>query len=62
MTETTDNVYVLLKEYADTLIANTQEELDTVADDFIEIIGKIESHGTDVARLIYELLEHRLKG
>ena len=50
----------ILKEYADTLIANaqasTQEERDEVADDLIEITGKMEAHGEEIAQLIYELL------
>ena len=50
----------ILMEYADTLIANaqasTQEERDEVADDLIEVTGKMEAHGEEIAQLIYELL------
>ena len=50
----------ILKEYADTLIANaqasTQEERDEVADDLIEITGSMEANGEAIAQLIYELL------
>ena len=51
---------ILKSEYADTLVANaqasTQQERDEVADDLIEITGKMEAHGEEIARLIYELL------
>ena len=51
----------MLKEYADTLIANmqavTQEEKDEAADALIEINGQMEAHGKEIAELIYELLE-----
>ena len=47
MPDSAQNPRDMLKEYADTLIANaqasTQEELDEVADDLIEITGKIGS-------------------
>ena len=60
MPDSAENPRDILKEYADTLIANaqasTQEERDEVADDLIEITGKIEAHGKKVAELIYELL------
>lgn len=63
MTGTKESARAMLKEYADTLVANvraaTQEERDEVADDLIEINGKMEAHGTAVAELIYELLESR---
>ena len=61
MPDGAENSRDILKEYADTLIANsqasTQEELDEVADDLIEITGKMEAHGKEIAELIYELLE-----
>lgn len=61
MPEVTESPRAMLKEYADTLIANiqavTQEEKDEVADDLIEINGKMEAHGKEIAELIYELLE-----
>lgn len=61
MTEVTENPRAMLKEYADTLIANikavTQEEKDEAADNLIEINGKMEAHGEEIAELIYELLE-----
>ena len=61
MPEVKENPRAMLKEYADTLIANiqavTQEEKDEVADDLIEINGKMEAHGKEIAELIYELLE-----
>ena len=62
MTEAGENPRAMLKEYADTLIANmqavTQEEKDEAADALIEISGKIEAHGKEIGELIYELLEH----
>ncbi len=62
MPDATESPRAMLKEYADTLIANvqavTQEERDEVADDLIEINGKMEAHGKEIAELIYELLEH----
>ena len=61
MTEASEPFRAMLKEYADTLIANmqavTQEEKDEVADNLIEINGKMEAHGEEIAELIYELLE-----
>ena len=61
MQNSAENTRGILKEYADTLIVNaqasTQEELDEVADDLIEITGKMEAHGEEIAQLIYELLE-----
>ena len=63
MPDSAENPRDILKEYADTLIANaqasTQEELDEVADDLIEVTGQMEAHGKEVAELIYELLEQR---
>ena len=60
MSAKTQSPRTILKEYADTLIANaqssTQEERDEVADDLIEITGKMEARGEEIARLIYELL------
>ena len=60
MSSITESQRTILKEYADTLIANaqasTQEERDEVADDLIEITGKMEAHGKEIAQLIYELL------
>ena len=62
MTEVKETPRAILKEYADTLIANikavTQEEKDQAADNLIEINGKMEAHGEEIAELIYELLEH----
>ena len=62
MPDITEIPRAVLKEYADTLIANaqavTREEQDEVADDLIEITGKMEAHGKEIAELIYELLEH----
>ena len=61
MPDSAQNPRDMLKEYADTLIANaqasTQEELDEVADDLIEITGKMEARGQEIAQVIYELLE-----
>ena len=61
MPDSAQNPRDMLKEYADTLIANaqasTQEELDEVADDLIEITGKMEARGQEIAQAIYELLE-----
>ena len=60
MPDSAENPRDILKEYADTLIANaqasTQAELDEVADDLIEITGKMEARGQEIAQLIYELL------
>ena len=62
MPDITETPRAVLKEYADKLIVNahavTQEEQDEVADDLIEIIGKMEACGKEIAELIYELLEH----
>ena len=61
MPDSAENPRAILKEYADTLVANsqasTQEELDEVADDLIEVTGKMEARGQEIAKLIYELLE-----
>lgn len=61
MPDATESPRAILRQYADTLIANaqaaTQDERDEVADELIEIVGKMEAHGTEVAELIYELLE-----
>ena len=61
MTDNDESARSILKEYADTLVANsqasTQEERDEVADDLIEITGKMEAHGEEIAQAIYELLE-----
>ena len=47
MPETTESPRAMLKEYADTLVANaqaaTEEERDEIADDLIEITGKMEA-------------------
>ena len=60
MPNSAENPIDILKEYADTLVVNaqasTQEERDEVADDLIEITGKMEAHGEEIAQLIYELL------
>ena len=60
MPDSAENPRAILKEYADTLIANAQasnqEELDEVADNLIEITGQMEAHGEEIAQLIYELL------
>ena len=62
MPDATDSPRAMLRQYADILIANaqaaTQEERDEVADELIEIVGKMEAHGKEVAELIYELLKH----
>lgn len=54
------NPKVILREYADALTANiqaaTQEELDEAADNLIEASGRMEKHGGQIARLIYDLL------
>ena len=61
MQNSAENPRDILKEYADTLIINAQasaqQERDEVADDLIEITGKMEAHGEEIAQLIYELLE-----
>ena len=61
MSDATESPRTILKEYADALIADaqasTQEELDEVADDLIEITGKMEAHGKEIAELICNLLE-----
>ena len=61
MPETTESPRAMLKEYADTLVANaqaaTEEERDEIADDLIEITGRMEAHGKEIAQLVYELLE-----
>ena len=53
----------ILKEYADTLLADaraeTQHEQDEVADDLIEVGRQIEENGEAVANLLYELLEQK---
>ena len=50
----------LLREYADILMADSQasdqQQRDEVADDLIEITGKIEANGAEVAQQIYVLL------
>lgn len=60
MQDSVEDLRDILKEYADTLIVNaqasTQQERDEVADDLIEITGKMEAHGKEIAQLIYELL------
>ena len=51
---------VILREYADALMRNiqaaTREEKDQASDDLIEASGRMEEHGQQVARLIYDLL------
>ena len=51
---------VILREYADALMGNiqaaTREEKDQASDDLIEASGRMEEHGQQVARLIYDLL------
>ena len=60
MQDSTESPRSILKEYADTLIADTQastrQERDEVADDLIEITGKMEAQGEEIAQLIYDLL------
>ena len=60
MDDMTESPRSLLKEYAETLIANskasTQKELDEVADELIYITGKLEAHGKEIAQTIHELL------
>ena len=62
MHSTENSPQVILKRYADALIAQTQvgtdKDQDEIADELIEITGQIEQHGETVARTIYELLEH----
>ena len=61
MTVKSGNARAMLKEYADTLIANAQaandDEQGEIADDLIDIEGRMEAHGTEIAELIHELLE-----
>ncbi len=51
---------VILGEYADALMANfqatTREEKDQASDNLIEASGRMEEHGQQIARLIYDLL------
>ena len=49
---------IILKEYADALMAN-QEENDEASDNLIEAAGRMEKHGREIARLIYDLLGER---
>ena len=60
MDDMTESPRSLLKEYAETLIANskasTQKELDEVADELIYITGKLEAHGQAIAQTIHDLL------
>ena len=55
----------ILREYADALTADihatTQEEQDEAADNLIEASGRMEKNASQVARLIYDLLEGRSK-
>ena len=61
MPVTSENARTMLKKYADTLIANTQaandEEQGEIGDDLIDIEGRMEAHGMEIAELIHELLE-----
>ena len=61
MPVTSENARTMLKEYADTLIANARaandEEQGEIADDLIDIEGRMEAHGMEIAELIHELLE-----
>ena len=54
------NPKVILREYADALMADvqatTQEERDEAGDGLIEASRRMEEHGRQVASLIYELL------
>jgi hypothetical protein len=65
MSDTTENPRVILRKYADILIANVQAETEDeryeIADDLIEITSKVEAHGEEVAQLIYELLQAKVK-
>ena len=60
MDDMTESPRSMLKEYAETLIANsqasTQKEQDEVADALIDITGKMEAHGKEIAQTIHELL------
>lgn len=51
---------VILREYADALMANiratTREEQDQASDNLIEASGRMEEHGHQIAELIYDLL------
>lgn len=59
--ENPENPRALLKQYADTLTANTQattqNEKDEAADDLIEIQTKMEAQGQQIAELIHQLLQ-----
>ena len=61
MPVTSENARAMLKEYADTLIANTQaandDEQGEIGDDLIDIEGRMEAHGMEIAELIHALLE-----
>ena len=66
MQNSAENPRDILKEYADTLIVNaqatTRQERDEVADDLIEITGKMEAHGEEIAQLIHALLGQSQNG
>ena len=53
----TGNPRAILKEYADALVANaqaaTEDEQGEIADVLIEITGKMEAHGVQIAQLVY---------
>ena len=53
MPESKELARKILKEYADTLLDNAQDE---AADSLIEVTRQIEENGEAVAKLIYELL------
>ena len=61
MPDASENARAMLKEYADTLIANAQatndEEQGEIGDDLIDIEGRMEAHAMEIAELIHELLE-----
>ena len=57
MSDTTENPRVILRKYADILIANVQAETEDeryeIADDLIEITSKVEAHGEEVTATNY---------
>lgn len=53
----TGNPRAILEEYADALVANaqtaTEDEQGEIANVLIEITGKMEAHGVQIAQLVY---------
>ena len=60
MSENEVDPEVILRDYADALMANiqatTREEQDQASDNLIEASGRMEGHGHRIAGLIYDLL------